>query len=141
MFIRKAEMNDAGPLCGLSGQLGYAVSEAQMSERLGNILPDPEHAVFVMEVEDEIAGWVHVHGRFLLESAPFAEIGGLVVSNRHRRQGIGEKLMRACETWAREQGFSAMRVRSGAQRKEAHAFYVGIGYANVKAQQVFHLNL
>ncbi|CAG7644549.1 GNAT family N-acetyltransferase [Paenibacillus allorhizosphaerae] len=142
MNVRKGQLSDAGQLCGLSEQLGYAAEEQQMHERLSRILKDADHAVYVMDDEEHgVVGWAHVHGRHLLESDPFAEIGGLVVDDRHQRMGIGKKLMRACEGWAREAGYGIVRVRSGAQRKEAHEFYKGIGYEHVKAQQVFNLNL
>lgn len=113
-----------------------------MRERLSRIMQDTDHAVFVMEHEaNSVVGWAHVHGRHLLESDPFAEIGGLVVDQRCQRLGIGKQLMRACEQWVREAGYGIVRVRSGAQRTDAHAFYKGIGYEYVKAQQVFNLNL
>lgn len=141
MFIRKAEISDAAQLCALSSQLGYDVEEGQMIDRLTKIIGDADHAVFVTETEHAIAGWVHVHGRHLLESSPFAEIGGLVVDSRHRRKGIGESLMRQCEEWAREKGYAIVRVRSGSKRKDAHEFYQRIGYTNVKSQEVFNLSL
>ncbi|UQZ82048.1 acetyltransferase [Paenibacillus konkukensis] len=141
MFIRKAELSDAAHLSALSEQLDYTVTPEDMAARLGKIFNEADHAVFVMETENSVAGWVHIHGRHLLESPAFAEIGGLVVDSAHRRKGIGEKLMRQCEQWAREKGYAAVRLRSSDQRKEAHEFYKRIGYDNVKAQQVFHLKL
>ncbi|MFH5185951.1 GNAT family N-acetyltransferase [Paenibacillus sp. TAB 01] len=141
MQIRTARASDAAHIASLSNELGYPVSEEQMKERLLNLMNREDNAVFVMEIEGDVAAWVHVHGRHLLESPSFAEIGGLVVSSLHRRKRIGEQLMRECEAWAREQNYPFVRVRSSGHRKEAHQFYERIGYTRVKSQEVFNLEL
>jgi GNAT superfamily N-acetyltransferase len=105
-------------------------------------LLNEDNAVYVMEFSsNEISGWVHVHGRLLIEAYPFAEIGGLVVDNNHRRKGIGENLIRKCEEWARKKGYQEIRVRSNGQRKEAHEFYKRIGFENLKWQEVYTFKL
>ncbi|HET7616596.1 MAG TPA: GNAT family N-acetyltransferase [Bacillales bacterium] len=142
MLMRQAQLTDAMDMARLTSQLGYEVDEADVARQLERILKDDDHALFVAEVEDqELAGWVHAHGRHLLEAPSFAEIGGLVVDNRQRRRGIGEKLMRKCEEWAERKGYREVRLRSAGHRKDAHEFYKKIGYANVKWQQVFSMPL
>jgi GNAT superfamily N-acetyltransferase len=142
MPIREAQITDSLEIARLCSQLGYDVSESEVWGRLRKILADRDHAVYVMEVSpNEIAGWVHVHGRHLIEAQSFAEIGGLVVDHPYRRKGIGETLMRKCEEWAGKKGYREVRLRSGGHRKEAHAFYSSIGYQNTKWQQVFSLEL
>jgi N-acetylglutamate synthase-like GNAT family acetyltransferase len=95
MQIRSAQPSDAAQLTRLSEQLGYASEEEQILQRLTRLLCDEDHAVYVMEVDGEVAGWVHVHGRHLIESPDFAEIGGLVVDRNYRRKGIGELLIQS----------------------------------------------
>jgi GNAT superfamily N-acetyltransferase len=142
MKVRKARVTDSNEIVRLSFQLGYEVLESEVLKRLEKLLLNDDNAVYVLEKSNnEICGWVHVHGRHLIEARPFAEIGGLVVDNNHRRKGIGENLMRKCEEWARKKGYQEMRLRSGGQRKDAHEFYKRIGYKNVKWQEVFSLKL
>jgi GNAT superfamily N-acetyltransferase len=142
MKVRKARVTDSDEIVRLSFQLGYEVLDSEVLKRLEKLLLNDDVAVYVMEKNRiEICGWVHVHGRHLIEAHPFAEIGGLVVDNNHRRKGIGEKLMRKCEEWARKKGYQEIRLRSGGHRKEAHEFYKRIGYKNVKWQEVFSLKL
>jgi N-acetylglutamate synthase-like GNAT family acetyltransferase len=139
--IRLANRKDIKELSRLCSQLGYESSEEQVESRLHRILHDMAHAVFVFEQEgSRLAGWVHVYGKHLIESE-YAEIGGLVVDQNCRRQKIGKKLMRKCEGWAIENGYSELRLRSGGHRKEAHEFYKQIGYENIKSQQVFSFKL
>jgi GNAT superfamily N-acetyltransferase len=49
--------------------------------------------------------------------------------------------MQKAEEWAKDKGFSEVRLRSGGHRKEAYQFYEGIGYENIKWQEVFRLKL
>ncbi|SFK93485.1 Acetyltransferase (GNAT) domain-containing protein [Paenibacillus sp. 1_12] len=141
MHIRIAATSDASQIAELSNQLGYVASEDQIIERLIKLLKDDDNAIFVMEIDGMVAGWAHVHGRHLIESPDFAEIGGLVVHHQHRRKGIGEQLMRSCEEWAKQKEYNVVRVRSGGHRVEAHQFYERIGYSKVKSQEVFNLDL
>jgi GNAT superfamily N-acetyltransferase len=64
-----------------------------------------------------------------------------VVDKEFRRQGIGAKLMKKAEDWAKENGYAEIRLRSGGQRKEAHEFYKAIGYENINWQQLFRLKI
>ncbi|MFP7297018.1 GNAT family N-acetyltransferase [Neobacillus niacini] len=142
MKIREAKLKDSKQITRLSYQHGYEISEADVYKHLEKLLSNNDNAVYVIEISDvEIAGWVHVHGRHLIDALPFAEIGGLVVDENHRRKGYGEKLMRKSEEWARKNSYQEVRLRSGGQRKEAHEFYKSIGYKNVKWQEVFSLIL
>lgn len=141
MSYREAVVGDGPEIARLSGQLGYPAESEAITDRLDRILTWADNAVFVSEADDKLAGWVHVHGRYLIESPPFAEIGGLVVDDEYRGQGIGKELMRRVEEWARAAGFAEMRVRSGGSRAGAHRFYERIGYDNFKMQQVFRKRL
>jgi GNAT superfamily N-acetyltransferase len=140
-MIRVANISDKIELVRLSVQLGYPVTEGEMENRLQRLLSDPNNAVFVFDsIDGRLAGWVHVFGKLLLE-LEYAEIGGLVVDSDFRRQGIGEKLMNICEDWAKENGYHEIRLRSGGQRNDAHAFYERIRYENTNWQQVFKKNI
>lgn len=142
MLIRNAQITDSVEIARLSSQLGYEALVTEVLKRLEKLLANDDNAVYVMEENNgQITGWVHVHGRHLIEAQSFAEIGGLVVDENHRRKGIGEQLMRKCEEWARITGYQEVRLRSGGHRKDAHEFYKRIGYNNVKWQEVFSLKL
>jgi histone acetyltransferase (RNA polymerase elongator complex component) len=68
---------------------------------------------------------------------PSIEIRGIVVGDRWRHRGVGRRLMELAERLAAEHGLSAVRLRSGAQRDGAHAFYRALGYRELKTQRVF----
>jgi len=136
--IRAAQMEDAGRLAELSGQLGYPGSAGDMRRRLRHLLADPEHAVWVGETESGIiAGWIHVFVKRLLESDPEIEIGGLVIDENFRGQGAGKVLVERAEGWAKARGLKSVYVRSNVVRKDAHAFYQKLGYRIIKTQSSF----
>lgn len=86
-------------------------------------------------------GWAHAYVCNFVESEAFAELGGLVVDESHRGQGVGGKLLERVEDWARQKGCSAVSARSNIIRHEAHKFYAARGYDQTKSQHVFRKRL
>ena len=138
MRIRPMALGDASAVAGLCTQLGYPASPAEVARRLAQLAQDTDNGLFVAEVSGgRVAGWVHVHGRHLLEVEPYAELGGLVVDEGHRGQGLGRALMAEAERWAAERGYGWLRIRSNTARAGAYHFYRQLGYDLVKSQHVF----
>lgn len=136
--IRSARPEDGPSLAPLSAQLGYPEAPQVIAGRLRGILRHPEHAVFVAEDEEGyLRGWVHVFIRPLLILGPHAEIGGLVVEEGYRGEGIGGRLLKAAESWARAKRLETVLVRSRESRQEAHAFYKAHGYERLKVSYTF----
>jgi N-acetylglutamate synthase-like GNAT family acetyltransferase/heme-degrading monooxygenase HmoA len=136
--LRRARLDDADALAALSGELGYPTDLLALRSRLELIDRQPDELVLAAEHHARtIAGWVHVFGAVRLESAPFAEIGGLIVAAAARSSGIGHALLGSAEAWARAHGFAEMHVRSNVVRDRAHAFYERCGYRSPKSQRVF----
>ena len=140
--IREAHSEDAEAIAGLSGELGYPSSAAQTVERLNALLDKKENGVFVAASPDGRAvGWIHVFITHRVESGPFAELGGFVVTAECRGRGIGKNLMAEAERWVAQRGISKMRIRSRSTRLDARAFYEGLGYRVGKTQHVFEKSL
>ena len=135
--MRVATIDDLPLITSLAGELGYPASAEEMVPRLTALLATPEtDAVFVTD-----AGWIHVALVKSLESAPFAEIRGLVVAETRRGRGLGAELVAAAEEWARTRGVARIRVRSNVKRERTHAFYERLGYDTTKSQKVFDKKL
>jgi GNAT superfamily N-acetyltransferase len=102
----------------------------------------PEHDVFVAQLPDgDIAGWIAVFVYRCVETDARAEVSGLVVDERHRSQGVGQRLLERAEQWARERKCTAIGLRSNVIRSRAHAFYEREGYDHYKTQKSFRKNL
>ena len=140
--IRTARAEDIEALARLATQLGYSFTAEQIQDRFDRLHARPEEdVVIIAEVGDQVVGWVHAHTYSLLVDAPEVEIGGLVVDESTRGQGIGKQLMKAAESWARKQGYSSIYLRSNTIRTQAHEFYKQIGYEIIKSQYAFRKNL
>ena len=128
--IRTASMNDAPPIANLLSQLGYPTSTDEMRGGLAEILSNPNYMTLVADHRNEVVG---VLGAGIF---PFYEKNGmhgrilaLVVDEKRQGQGIGGSLVTKAEQWLKEQGARTIIVNSGNQRKDAHRFYMRLGYA------------
>jgi len=135
--IRPAVASDAGALSDLSGQLGYPSTVTEIATRLEGLAARGNNLVLVAEDAGRVIGWIGVRSDLSLETGPFAEIVGLVVSEHARGKGVGESLVAAALEWAKERGHVRVRVRSNVVRERAHRFYERNGYEHYKTQKSF----
>jgi GNAT superfamily N-acetyltransferase len=139
--IRPIQEEDTESAADLCSQLGYPTEASAMLARMRRIAADPNRAVLVACLDGAVVGWVDLSIEYHLQSEPLALIGGLVIAEAARGQGIGGQLCLAAEEWARRCGVTRMRVRSNVIRERAHAFYLRDGYKRVKTSAVFEKTL
>ena len=136
--LREARSGDASAIAALASTLGYPVEAAVMQTRLDKILSRADQLVVLAEDQYHTAcGWLTAHAFDTLASGFRVQITGLVVSDKHRRMGIGRQLVARAEKWAQTQGAKAVVVFSNVKRTESHAFYPAIGYTNTKTEAVY----
>ena len=137
MTIRNACTADSGAIAEITAEgLGYRCAPERIARNLTAL--DPAHAaVFVAELDGEIAGFVEPQVYESIYLSPLVNILGLAVRASCRGKGIGRALMAVAERWAKEMGAAGVRLNSGAGRTEAHAFYRHIGYTSEKQQLRF----
>jgi len=93
--VRTARADDAPVLADLCTQLGYPSTPKDLEERLETLFGDPDHVVFIAELEGgRVAGFLHGFLGLALETGPRAEILGLVADAAVRGRGIGRRLVR-----------------------------------------------
>jgi GNAT superfamily N-acetyltransferase len=140
--IRDFRMADAERIAELSGQLGSPVPIDQITQRLRLMENDAKHTVMVACLADGcVVAWMDLGIVLHLQSGEYCEIGGLVVADSARNQGIGAKLVAHAEQWARERGIKKVLVRSNAKRADAHRFYLRENYEMLKTSAVFEKKL
>ncbi|WP_326551473.1 GNAT family N-acetyltransferase [Micromonospora sp. NBC_01813] len=130
--IRLAQPGDVEILRALIAALGYEVGYQELHVRLQML--SEEHAVYIAESGSFGVGWIHVLISQNLITGPRAEIAGLAVAPSVQRVGVGSALLFAAEEWAAKRGVRTIYLRSGMERREAHAFYLSRGYEAVKTQ-------
>ena len=144
--IRPARIEDAEALADLSSQLGYPSSPDDVRRRLVPLLGQAGHLIFVAEAKGlgthpHCLGWIHGFVKHTIEADSAVELGGLVVDEAWRGQGVGRLLIDAVERWARSVECGTVTVRCNAIRERAHVFYQNLGYSVVKTQRVFRKNI
>jgi GNAT superfamily N-acetyltransferase len=107
-----------------------------IEERIATWEATPRAQILVAEAGGELAGAAAIHASpHLARQDWFARLIGLVVSSTHRRQGVGEALVRASEELARGWGCHRLELTSTRTRAEAPAFYEAIGYVDLSERQ------
>jgi GNAT superfamily N-acetyltransferase len=82
---------------------------------------------------EQVVGLVVVHLRETLdhpvfERRQYALLDDLVVRDTHRRQGLGSRLVRHAERWAREHGAREIELAVWSFNEPAHRLYEALGY-------------
>ena len=77
----------------------------------------------------------------MIEVMPHCEINGLVIDERHRGMGIGKLLIDHVKQWAKAKGNSKIGLHCNVKRTEAHLFYQHLGFAEIKQQKNFVINI
>ena len=140
--IRSAIPDDADAIARLSGELGYPTTAPDARRRLFDIKTSTNHAVMVAEDESgTVVGWIHVFRSRRLGGEPFAELGGLVVTESLRGHGIGSRLVAEAEKWASEREIATLRIRTRTTRNDARLFYEDLDFVLTKTQVVFERQL
>jgi GNAT superfamily N-acetyltransferase len=136
--IRKSTIGDIPSIANLCTQLGYPSSLMGTKKRLAVIQEKDDHIVIVAENQKStLLGWIHVFAKYLPETDPYAEVGGLVIEEMYRGKGVGQTLLQAAEEWTINHGFSTIVIRSNTIRDGAFYFYTHNGYKLKKTQNVF----
>ena len=141
MHVAPMQADDVNAVAALSAELGYEATPGSTRSRFAVLAGDPHHGLFVASDGGRVVGWIHVHRAVALQDPPWAEIRGLVVTERSRGAGVGRALVAAAEAWAEGAGYETVRVRSRNTRRAAHSFYESIGYRILKTSLTFEKHL
>jgi GNAT superfamily N-acetyltransferase len=137
IYIRHISVKDALPVTTLSLELGYSMTVNETIVNIAAIDKSICDVAYVAILDEVVVGWIHVFYTIRLESGPFCEIGGLVVSKAVQGKGIGKQLVEKARKWAAERNINKLRVRCNVKRAGAHEFYAKSGFTENKEQKVF----
>ncbi|MDM5279026.1 GNAT family N-acetyltransferase [Paenibacillus silvae] len=112
------------------------MNEQQMQKTFQYMEKNGHYYVLGAYDHDELVGSVMgIECMDLMGSCePFMVVENVIVSERERRQGIGQKLMLEIEQIAKDRGCAYIILVSGDQRKEAHRFYEKLGFRDELVQ-------
>jgi GNAT superfamily N-acetyltransferase len=97
-----------------------------LSDRLEE-LPEKDRLILVVE-GDQLIGYAQLRVVFDPIHGPIAEVAAILVQPDRRREGFGQRLIAAAETWARQSNRSHLLLSSDVVRTSGHAFFTALGY-------------
>ena len=128
--IRVARLSDAPGLAALMCELGYETANNEMRARLESILADARCSTFVAEIGKALCGMIGTLTHMSHEHDDLSgKIVALVVSNKHKRSGVGRALIAAAEKDFAKRNVMRVTLTTRFERDEAHQFYEKLGYS------------
>jgi len=110
---------------------GKVLSEAQARKIFAQFEQYPNYRLFVAVDAQAVVGTyaLMVMHNLAHRGTPSAIAEDLVVAHARQGQGIGRQLMAHAVEQARQAGCYKLALSSNRKRKEAHAFYESLGFA------------
>jgi GNAT superfamily N-acetyltransferase len=127
LIIRQATKSDAAALSALVAELDYPTEAPVVRERLTE-LHRAGDCLLVAVYQSQVIGMALLHRTRFLHRPPDGRISTLGVFAAYRNRSVGARLLEAAEAIFREWDCGRIEVSSGAQRKDAHRFYLREGY-------------
>lgn len=131
-LIRQAHLADVPALLPLYEELGYPLTENELTDQLALLLNHPDYGLLVIEQDGELLGFLGYAKLYYFErSGHYYRILALVVAEQVRRKGLAGRLLDTLKAQASSDGASALALNSGigANRQPAHAFYQDYGFS------------
>ena len=137
--IRLAEERDVARIVDLYRELTITDSEVEHSRNpsladyqriFAEIRSDPRQKLFVLAVRGEVVGTIEllIVPNLSHNGTPFAFLENLIVTEKHRRRGLGRMLLEHAVGLARESGCHMVELCSDIRSKEAHKLYNFMGF-------------
>lgn len=149
--LRTATIDDAEPLTAFSRQTfldTYAdqntpadmelyLKQSLTTAQWRDILDRPEHQVFLLNDDQELAGYAEIRQGFTpgcVSTRVPVELSRLYVARQRFGQGLGVRLMQACVTAAAERGGTGLWLGVWQRNQRAIEFYRRSGFSIVGTQ-------
>ena len=127
MRVRRAEPRDCSAVFLLAEAFAtsFSVEQTAFERSFEALLMQPDAFLVVAEADEEVAGYLlgSDHLAFFANGR-VAWVEEIMVRETFRRQGIGQNLMEAFESWASERGNKQVALAT----RRASDFYEALGY-------------
>ena len=136
--IREIKYNDYNDIYLLNHEFNpnrSTYSAVNVKERIQYIIESSKDIIFVCEHFNEVIGYIHGSPYELLFSDSLINVLCFVVKEKYRNNGVGSKLIDRLECWAKDNGFSGIKLLTHPNRIHAHRLYERHGYIHTKDQK------
>jgi aminoglycoside 6'-N-acetyltransferase I len=142
LIIRRADEADWPLWAALLAKLHPDQCAADFEQELATLtaLPDPYVGFLAFAPDGEVAGMIDARVRNYVEGAPdlrAAFIEDLWVELEHRRHGVARQLLKAVESWARDEGMVWLGSDTPPDNLESQNWHLAVGFDVVERLIVF----
>ncbi len=134
--VRRANERDIGVLSMLAEKfMPKEATGEKRTETLGKALKNPNYELLVAEIDGEIAGFIDqwiVHD--FAHGAQLSYIQNLYVTSKHRRKGVGSKLLDRIIESAKDKGVLEIHLVTEFENKPAISLYRKHGFVKESLQ-------
>ncbi|HCL56592.1 MAG TPA: hypothetical protein DHW82_06240 [Spirochaetia bacterium] len=103
---------------------------------------DKKTSKLLVVIENEkIIGYAFLAEVLFMGFGKYIELQQIMIDKTFRNHGIGKKLLKRCEEWCREKGYSKIMLASRVHLSSSHAFYQKMGYQIVRQSYFFQKEL
>ncbi len=137
--IRNALPSDAEAVSSIIlDSMGYENPPRLIAENIKRLSELSYDKILIAELNGEAVGFIHAENYDCLYAPPLKDLMSFAVKQEHQHKGIGSRLLKEIEEWAKETGRAGVRILSSDNRLSAHKFYISRGYVTEKTQMNFH---
>ena len=129
--IREFKSDDLVFLSNLTNALGYPTTVEQMTKRMETVNQLRNYWTYVAVIDKNVIGYMGLNKNYFWEQdGSYIRIQALVVDEKYRRLGVGQKLTEFAEKLARRLNIKAIILNCGnrEERQAAHLFYAKMGF-------------
>ena len=121
-------------IAGLAAQM-WEHPVDKLAQKLEQIITGDDGVIYVAMEDGKIIGFAQCQLRYDYvegtHSSPVGYLEGIFVDSKYRRQGYAEKLLAACEAWAKERGCSEFASDCELLNRESLSFHLHLGFQEV----------
>ncbi len=137
MRIRPVTLNDCPKMTILTREIGYPSNSEKVCEILQLVMRNADHEIFIAEIDDNLAGYVHLVQSGSSDTDYILDIAALMVDQNFRSKGIGDALVQQAGKSSSSKNIKHLRIRTNLITRGAYGFFEHRGFVNLQSQDLF----
>lgn len=135
--IAQASISDAEAIAMINYEMGFKYPANRVAAQLESLLINVSARVFVARMDGNTIGYIHLKPRETLYEVPSIDVMCLAVRKNYQGRGVGLRLLKESENYAKRMGFTKVTVRFNNDFLSVFRFYEKQGFVYEGQEGVF----
>ena len=134
-MVKKAIKEEAAMVAALAVQMWNSHTIEELEQEFFELINSEDSAIFLAIEDMKPVGFAqcglrhdYVEGT---NSSPVGYLEGIFVQEEYRKNGLAKELLKACETWSKEQGCSEFASDCELENENSLKFHLKMGFEEV----------